>query len=93
MRVQVQVFAFYYFWSTVYAGRRQLEGYSWSDMQTYIFVAFVANMLLSFYTETGISQKIRDGSIAMDLARPSAISSSFASHISSAWPVFGHITL
>jgi ABC-2 type transport system permease protein len=66
----IQVVVLYYIWSVVYVGRQELLGFTRSDIVTYIFVGYVARSLYSFYTETQISARIRDGSVAMDLIKP-----------------------
>ncbi len=66
----VQVLVLYYIWTVVYLKQQELYGFTLPDMVTYIFVSYVVKNLYSFYTETSISSKIRDGSVAMELIKP-----------------------
>lgn len=60
----------FYLWHAIYNGRAELNGYSWNQMKTYLLITFITNTLLSWYSETAISKKILDGSVAMDLLKP-----------------------
>lgn len=60
----------YTLWSAIYDGREQLAGMSWDQMKAYLFITFMANSLLSWYSETAISNKVLDGSVAVDLLKP-----------------------
>jgi ABC-2 type transport system permease protein len=60
----------FYLWKTIYAGRSELAGFSWDEMKAYLLITFITNTLLSWYSETAISKRILDGSVAMDLLKP-----------------------
>lgn len=57
-------------WSAIYDGREQLAGMTWDQMKAYLLITFMANSLLSWYSETAISNKVLDGSVAVDLLKP-----------------------
>jgi ABC-2 type transport system permease protein len=60
----------FYLWKTIYTGKSLIAGYSWDEMKAYLLITFISNTLLSWYSETAISKKILDGSVAMDLLKP-----------------------
>lgn len=64
------ILSMFYLWKAIYAGRTELAGYSWEEMKTYLFITFLSTAMLSWYSETRISGKILDGSVAMDLLKP-----------------------
>ena len=66
----VNLLAIYFLWQGIYGGRTELGGYTWDQMKTYLLVTFLANSILSWYSETAISSKILDGSVAADLLKP-----------------------
>lgn len=66
----VNLLAIYFLWQGIYSGRAEVGGYSWDQMKTYLLVTFLANSVLSWYSETSISGKILDGSVAVDLLKP-----------------------
>ncbi|QSF44693.1 ABC transporter permease [Paenibacillus tianjinensis] len=66
----VNLLAIYFLWHGIYSGRAEVGGYSWDQMKTYLLVTFLANSVLSWYSETSISGKILDGSVAVDLLKP-----------------------
>src|SRR5690606_5311652 len=64
------VTALFYLWKAIYADRIELGGFTWSEMKAYLLIVFISNTLITWYSETAISRKILDGSVAMDLLRP-----------------------
>lgn len=66
----VNLLAIYFLWMGIYNGREYIGGYSWDQMKTYLLVTFLANSVLSWYSEMSISGKILDGSVAVDLLKP-----------------------
>lgn len=66
----VNLLAIYFLWAGIYSGRDVVGGYTWDEMKTYLLVTFLANSVLSWYSETAISGKILDGSVAVDLLKP-----------------------
>lgn len=66
----INLVAIFFLWQGIYGGREAVGGYSWDQMKTYLLVTFLANSVLSWYSETAISGKILDGSVAMDLLKP-----------------------
>lgn len=58
-----------YLWRTILANGAQ-AGFSWPQMKAYLLVAFVANSVVSFYTDWRMAVRIRDGLVAVDLTKP-----------------------
>lgn len=73
MSIMVTVLLFissFFLWRAVFEGKSILSIYSWDQMKGYLLVSFICNTLLSWYSESSISRKILDGSVAMDLIKP-----------------------
>ncbi|MDT3427768.1 ABC-2 type transport system permease protein [Paenibacillus forsythiae] len=66
----VLVMSQFYIWKAIYSKHNEIGGYSWDEMKAYLLIMFITNSLLSWYSEMAISQKILDGSVAMDLLKP-----------------------
>lgn len=66
----VLFFSSFYLWKYIYLGRESIATYSWDNMKMYLFVSFISNAFLSWYAESGLSKKILDGTIEMDLVKP-----------------------
>lgn len=66
----LRIFMYYYLWEAVYKTNQIINGFTWKEIKTYIFASFIINSLLSFYTETKISEDIRSGDIVLDLIKP-----------------------
>lgn len=66
----VFITSLYYVWKAIFAQRAEMNGLTWDDMQSYLLVVFISNMLLSWYSETAISRRVMDGSVSMDLLKP-----------------------
>lgn len=66
----VFITALFYIWKAIYERQSELGGMTWEDMKTYLLVVFVSNMLLTWYSETAISRRVMDGSVAIDLLKP-----------------------
>lgn len=66
----VFILAMFYVWKAIYAGREILAGYTWEEMKAYLFVTFLTQLFLSWYSETSISWRIISGDVAMDLVKP-----------------------
>jgi ABC-2 type transport system permease protein len=66
----IGLFSMYYLWKAIYAGRPILAGFTWEEMKAYLAVTFIANSLVSYYSESRIAGKIMDGSVAIDLLKP-----------------------
>ncbi len=66
----VFVTALFYLWKAIYADRVELGGFTWNEMKAYLLIVFISNTLITWYSETAISRKILDGSVAMDLLKP-----------------------
>ncbi len=60
----------FFLWKSVFVGKDMISDYTWESMKAYLLVAFICNTLLSWYSESSISRKILDGSVAMDLTKP-----------------------
>lgn len=66
----VFITALFYLWKAIFANRTELSGFTWEEMKGYLLIVFITNTLLTWYSETAISRKILDGSVAMDLLKP-----------------------
>lgn len=66
----IQALVLYYIWRAVFLDRGVLGGFTFDEIVDYVFISFVVRNLYSFYTETGISATIRDGSVAFELIKP-----------------------
>ena len=66
----IWVVMLYYLWQTVYAGENAIQGFTWTQMRSYILVSYAINMLLSFYSAGRMMATIRTGEIVQDLLRP-----------------------
>ncbi|WP_310550392.1 ABC transporter permease [Paenibacillus glufosinatiresistens] len=66
----VTLIAMFYLWQAIYAGQTEIAGYGWGEMKTYLLVTFFVNSMLSYYSESGITGKVIDGTVAMDLLKP-----------------------
>jgi ABC-2 type transport system permease protein len=62
--------AMLYLWRSLLANGAGEEGFTWEEMRGYLVVAFICGNLVSMWTDFSISNRIRDGSIALDLAKP-----------------------
>jgi ABC-2 type transport system permease protein len=66
----VALLTLFYIWRALFSGREMLNGYTWEQMKTYLFMTFIVNSFISWYSEGRVSYKIHDGSVAMDLLKP-----------------------
>lgn len=66
----IGLIAMYCLWQAIYTGRAELSGFTWGQMQSYLLITFFVNSMLSYYSESSITNKIIDGSVMMDLLRP-----------------------
>ncbi|MBY9080104.1 ABC-2 family transporter protein [Paenibacillus sp. HN-1] len=66
----VTLVAMYYLWQSIYAGQTEIAGFQWNQMKAYLLVTFFVNSMLSYYSESGITGKVIDGTVAMDLLKP-----------------------
>lgn len=66
----VFILTMFYMWKAIFDGREELSGYTWAEMKAYIFITFLTNSLISWYSETRISKKILSGDVAVDLLKP-----------------------
>jgi len=66
----VGLIAVYCLWQAIFADRAELSGFSWEQMKAYLIVTFFVNSMLSYYSESGITSKVIDGTVAMDLLKP-----------------------
>jgi ABC-2 type transport system permease protein len=58
------------FWSSAYAGRAEIAGYTHRDMRTYILLAYAINALVGWRVGSGMMARIRTGEIVIDMVRP-----------------------
>ena len=66
----VSMVTLFYIWRALFDGREALNGYSWPQMKTYLFMTFAVNALISWYSEGRVSTRILNGSVAVDLLKP-----------------------
>ncbi len=59
-----------YLWRTILQGNRSLVGFDWPQMKAYLLVAFLANTVVSMYTDYRMALRIREGLVAIDLTKP-----------------------
>jgi ABC-2 type transport system permease protein len=65
------VVAMFYLWQTIFLGSpNALGGFTWPEMKAYLLVAFLLNSLLTWYGEWVMGADIKEGVVAIDLARP-----------------------
>jgi ABC-2 type transport system permease protein len=65
------VFAMFYLWQTIFLGKPgNMSGFTWDQMKAYLLLAFLLNSMLTWFDEWIMGQDIREGRIAIDLARP-----------------------
>jgi ABC-2 type transport system permease protein len=66
------VVAMFYLWQTIFLRQTgALPGnFSWQEMKAYILIAFLLNSVLTWYDEWVMGRDIREGLVAVDLARP-----------------------
>jgi ABC-2 type transport system permease protein len=81
------VVAMFYLWNTIFLGNPgSLGGFTWPEMKAYLLVSFLLNHLLTWYDEWIMSQDVREGRVAIDLARPIDFQASrLASAIGPVW--------
>lgn len=60
----------YYLWRTVYAGNTAIQGFTWTQMRSYILLSYAINMLLSFPSAGRMMARVRTGEVAQDLLLP-----------------------
>jgi ABC-2 type transport system permease protein len=63
-------FSLLYLWRAVYAGRPSLNGFSWTELKTYLLLTFMTNAIAGWQSELALVGRIIDGTIAVDLLRP-----------------------
>lgn len=66
----LRIFMYYFLWASVYKEKDLIGGLSWDETRTYIFLSFIINSIISFYTEVKISDDIKSGNIVIDFMRP-----------------------
>jgi ABC-2 type transport system permease protein len=65
------VFAMFYLWQTIFLGSPgALSGFTWPEMKAYLLLAFLLSSMLTWYDEWVMGQDVREGRVAIDLARP-----------------------
>jgi ABC-2 type transport system permease protein len=65
------VVAMFYLWQTIFLGSPgALGGFTWPEMKAYLLVAFLLNSLMTWFDEWVMGRDVREGRVAVDLARP-----------------------
>lgn len=59
-----------YLWRTIIEGGLRPAGLTWPQMKLYLLVGFLANTVVSTYTDWRMASRIRDGAVAIDLTKP-----------------------
>ncbi|MDR2931475.1 MAG: ABC-2 family transporter protein [Oscillospiraceae bacterium] len=70
--IAVRVFMLIALWTALYAGRAEIDGIDLATMKFYTLASIIFEVLIAANVEHAISDKIRDGSIAMVLTRPAS---------------------
>jgi ABC-2 type transport system permease protein len=66
----INIGAYVFLWQAVYGDRPSIQGFSATQMVTYIAVAWMARAFYYNNLDREIAQEIRDGSVAVQLIRP-----------------------
>jgi ABC-2 type transport system permease protein len=61
--------AMLYLWRTLLSNHTAF-GMTWEEMRAYVIITFICGNLVSMWTDFSIANKVRDGSIALDLTKP-----------------------
>jgi ABC-2 type transport system permease protein len=65
------VIAMFYLWQTIFVNQPgAMGGFTWPEMKGYILVSFLLNSVMTWYDEWTMGRDIREGLVAVDLARP-----------------------
>lgn len=66
------VIAMFFLWQTIFLNQPGAlpKDFSWADMKAYILVSFLLNSTMTWYDEWTMGRDIREGVVAVDLARP-----------------------
>jgi ABC-2 type transport system permease protein len=66
------VVAMFYLWQTIFLRQSgSLPGnFTWQEMKSYILISFLLNSVMTWYDEWVMGRDIREGLVAVDLARP-----------------------
>lgn len=57
-------------WQVLLHSRGSLSGFDWPHMKAYLLVVFVANCLVSTYSDYTMAMRIQSGLVALDLTKP-----------------------
>ena len=66
----IWVFILYALWEAAFAKQGSISDYSWSEMRTYILLAYGLNALVGWRVGSQMMSQIRTGNITLDLVRP-----------------------
>ncbi|HZG83509.1 ABC transporter permease [Paenibacillus sp.] len=66
----INIGAYYFVWSAIFAGKPELGGFTVAQMTTYIAVSWMARAFYFNNLDREISNEIRDGSVAIQFIRP-----------------------
>jgi ABC-2 type transport system permease protein len=66
------VVAMFYLWQTIFLHQTGAlpGGFVWEEMKAYILISFLLNSIMTWYDEWVMGRDIREGLVAVDLARP-----------------------
>jgi len=66
------VIAMFFLWQTIFLNQPGAlpKNFTWLDMKAYILVSFLLNSVMTWYDEWTMGRDIREGLVAVDLARP-----------------------
>lgn len=66
----IWVFILYYLWKAAFNEHAMIQGFTWSDMRTYVVIAYGLNALIGWRIAANMMYTIRTGEILRDLTRP-----------------------
>jgi ABC-2 type transport system permease protein len=66
----INIGAYFFVWTAIYAGKPMLGGFTVAQMTTYIAVSWMARAFYFNNLDREISNEIRDGSVAIQFIRP-----------------------
>lgn len=66
----INIGAYFFVWTAIYAGKPELGGFTVAQMTTYIAVSWMARAFYFNNLDREISNEIRDGSVAIQFIRP-----------------------
>lgn len=66
----IQLIVMLAIWNALLGSGRTMAGFDWPHMKAYLMVAFVTSLLVSQSADWRMAERIRNGKVAIDLAKP-----------------------